>query len=89
MILIESYGSIYKLADREYLTILRSIANGLGYRISPRRYLGEVACNLNDIKPLEAEALITSFAKDRDQEKRMRNHPSTLGIDHKATRQDS
>lgn len=72
MILIESYGSIYKLADREYLTILRSIANGLGYRISPRRYLGEVACNLNDLTPAEAKALIASFDNDRIQERRMR-----------------
>lgn len=67
MILIESYGSIYKLSDREYLTILRSIANGLGYRISPRRYQGEVACNLNDLNPSEAKALIASFDNDRIQ----------------------
>lgn len=77
MVLIESYGSIYKLADREYLNILHSISDGLGYRINPKRYQGEVVCNLSDLTVAEAKALVLSFDKDRAADKRLRTLSQT------------
>lgn len=74
MILIESHGSIYKLADREYRSILTSIAGGFGYRINPKRYLGEVACNLNELTPTEAQNLLRTFAADRSIESSLRKN---------------
>lgn len=61
MKLIESYGSIYKIPEQEYRSILRSIKDGSGYRIHPSRYQGEVECNLNDLTASEASELLDAL----------------------------
>lgn len=61
MKLVESHGSIYKIPEQEYRSILRSIKDGSGYRIHPSRYQGEVECNLNDLTASEASELLDAL----------------------------
>lgn len=61
MKLVSSYGSIYRISDREYIKQLLSIAKGDGYRLNPNRYLGEVEVNLTDLTPTEARELLESL----------------------------
>ena len=61
MKLVESYGSIYKIPEQEYKSILRSIKDGSGYRIHPSRYQGEIECNLNNLTASEASELLDAL----------------------------
>lgn len=61
MRLVSSYGSVYRISDKEYVQQLLSIIAGNGYRISPSRYLGEVQCNFTDLTPTEARDLLETY----------------------------
>lgn len=61
MKLVSSYGSIYRISDREYIKQLLAIAKGDGYRLNPNRYLGEVEVNLTDLTPTEAKELLEAL----------------------------
>lgn len=75
MRLVSSYGSIYRISDREYVKQLLSIISGEGYRINPNRYLGEVECNLTDLTPTEASSLLESYKNSGAARTRVRDAP--------------
>ena len=75
MRLVSSYGSIYRISDREYVKQLLSIISGEGYRINPNRYLGEVECNLTDLTPNEARDLLESYKNSGAARTRVRDAP--------------
>lgn len=70
MKLVESHGSIYKIPQQEYRSILRSIKEGTGYRIHPSRYQGEVECNLNTLTPSEASELLDLLIAEKPPSRR-------------------
>lgn len=57
MILVSSFGSIYRISEKEYAAALLGIRSGVGYRLNPKRYLGEIEANLTDLTPAEAQEL--------------------------------